>query len=161
MITTRAPDGANNNMTARPKQTWRGTWFWDLVSKLEIFIIEHHKSLVQSSVIKIEPEWWLSPMKISHYLQDLHPDHQDHRSRSSLAAPSSIKEVLVVVGISAVLLEDFKTFCIKVLASFYWQPLSTQVITSIILYGWYIAFLGEAGLYICCTFYQICKGLPR
>ena len=73
-------------------------------------------------------------MKISHYLQDLHPHHQDHRSRSSLAAPSSIKEVLVVVGISAVVLEDFKTFCIKVLASFYWQPLSTQVITSIILY---------------------------
>ena len=144
-------------MTARPKQTWRGTWFWDLVSKLEIFIIEHHKSLVQSSVIKIEPEWWLSPMIAIIFKIYI----QDHRSRSSLAAPSSIKEVLVVVGISAVVLEDFKTFCIKVLASFYWQPLSTQVITSIILNVWYIAFLGEAGLYICCTFYQICKGLPR
>ena len=149
-------------MTARPKQTWRSTWFWDLVRKLEIFIIKHHKSLVQSSVIKIEH--WTRMVIVAddrHYLQDLHPHHQDHRPRSSLAAPSSIKEVLVVVGISAVVLEDFKTFCIKVLASFYWQPLSTQVITSIILNVWYIAFLGEAGLYICCTFYQICKGLPR
>ena len=117
-------------MTARPKQTWRSTWFWDLVRKLEIFIIKHHKSLVQSSVIKIEPEWWLSPMIAIIFKIYI----QDHRPRSSLAAPSSIKEVLVVVGISAVVLEDFKTFCVKVLASFYWQPLSTQVITSIILY---------------------------